>query len=46
MRKSTGITLALLATLAVCQPTEAKRKEQKEQECNSRTGKRLRQCRL
>ena len=29
MRKSTGITLALLATLAVCQPTEAKRKSKK-----------------
>ena len=46
MRKGTGIAFVLLATLAVCQPTEAKKKEQKEQECNSSTGKRLRQCRL
>ena len=45
MRKGTGIAFVLLATLAVCQPTEAKERA-KEQECNSSTGKRLRQCRL
>ena len=29
MRKGTGIAFVLLATLAVCQPTEAKRKSKK-----------------
>ena len=40
------ITLMLLLIIGLSGVSAQSKKEQKEQECNSSTGKRLRQCRL